>query len=108
MRMRLNTKVRSSSPRSVAHKASFQRKPPVPRFSTNKQRKIHPKKQEKPSSTPCAIQNVAGYQRRFKRKPALPDFSAMRKQKRLKISKKKQEQSKLKVLSEEKIEKSEN
>jgi len=104
----VKTKVRAASPRPTAHKASFQRKPPVPRFSTNKQRKLHSKKEEKSSSTFLSGQTRSEYQRRFKRKPALPDFSAIRKQKRLKISQRKKEPFKSKAQSEVKVEKGED
>jgi len=91
------TKMRAISPRRRVQKARLHRKPPVPRFAISKRRKGALKSQGKPRSNSSPKQNMTGYQRRNKRKPALPDFSGIRKQKRVKIAKGEQEQSKSKV-----------
>lgn len=96
----IKTKMRAISPRRRVQKARFHRKPPVPRFAISKRRKGASKNQEKPRSDTSPKQNMTGYQRRNKRKPALPDFSGRRKQKRVKIARGEQQQSKSKVLAE--------
>lgn len=93
-------KMRAISPRRRVQKARLHRKPPVPRFAISKRRKGALKNQEKPRSNTSPKQNMTGYQRRNKRKAALPDFSGRRKQKRVKIAKGEQEQSKSKVVAE--------
>jgi len=91
-------KARGVSPHRGAQKVRFQRKPPVPRFSTTKRKKVDLKKKKNLVKASSSEENKAKYHRRFKRKPALPDFAAIRKQKRMKIAKGKQEKSKSKII----------
>jgi len=78
---------RGLSPRRGAQKVRFIRKPPVPRFATSKRSKVDLKKKRNFVNAFSSGENMAKYHRRFKRKPALPDFAAIRKQKRMQISK---------------------
>jgi len=88
---------RGLSPRRGAQKVRFIRKPPVPRFATSKRSKVDLKKKRNFVNAFSSGENMAKYHRRFKRKPALPDFAAIRKQKRMQISKGKWKKSKSEI-----------